>query len=160
MGASMSKAEGIGIILVAIAGVCWLGYRDARPTAAPPTPQAEQASRLRIFETELQRYGKTLPDGMEAGTLSYQKTSQTMSTPLVAYLITYASGDPALMSTPHGDTDKAAYLSNTGKRLVWETKFCTPALKEMMRGAEVNIVNGEIVDSDGHFQFGAMCTRD
>lgn len=43
--------------------------------------------------------------------------------------------------------------------MIWEAKFCTMKLKELMRKDKVNIVCGELVNQEGQTQFAATCVQ-
>lgn len=160
---SNSAAEAMGVLIggaLFITAIVWWKHDS---NVAPPERdvQAEQqASALRIFETDLQRQGKALVQGTEAGVLQYEWTKQTLRTPIISYLVRYSSSDSALMALEGADKDPTLFAANTAKRLVWEQKFCTDALKQSMQAAEVNLVIGEIADPDGKMQFAATCTRE
>lgn len=121
---------------------------------------ATSASANEDFTKKLDAYGQALVASVEPGVLKYVEAKQTMSAPLISYLATFSTEDATFFSNPKGATDKVAYFENSGKRLVWETKFCTDQLRDLMRAANINLVNGQMVNQAGEVQFLAMCTRD
>lgn len=111
-------------------------------------------------EVELTKYGRQLPRAFKAEVITYKAITQTMRTPLIAYVISFTTNDSAFHSNPAAATDNAAYVENTGKRLIWEARFCTNELKSIMRRAKINVVTGDLQNSSGKTQFMAMCNRD
>jgi hypothetical protein len=109
------------------------------------------------FTKQLEDYGKKVAATGKPGVFKYVNTKQTMSTPLVSYVVKFRTADVNFRSRPGAATNKDAYLDNTGRRLVWEAKFCTQQLRDMMREARVNIVNGDLTDDAGETQFVATC---
>ncbi|PHV05711.1 hypothetical protein CSQ96_18435 [Janthinobacterium sp. BJB412] len=77
-----------------------------------------------------------------------------------AYVVAFSTSDSAFMSNPDAATDKAAYIENTGKRSIWENKFCSGELKAIMRHTKVSIVTGDLQNREGQTQFMAMCSLD
>lgn len=89
----------------------------------------------------------------------YASSEQTMSAPLVSYVMKFRTSDSSFRFRSDAATNKNGYLANTGRRMVWEGKFCTPELRQMMQKMNVNIVNGDLTDNAGQTQFIATCTR-
>lgn len=112
------------------------------------------------FTTKLDAYAKSVVASSKPGTFSYLKSKQTMATPLVSHLATFSTNDATFHSNPKASTDRGAYMDNTARRMVWEAKFCSTQLKDLMRNGKINIVIGEIVNREGETQFMATCTRD
>jgi hypothetical protein len=111
------------------------------------------------FTKQLDAYGQALVASAKPGVFKYVESKQTMAAPLISYLATFSTKDVSFLSNPKGAADKAAYIENSTKRLVWETKFCTNQLRGFMRAANVNVVNGQVVNQANDVQFSAMCTR-
>jgi hypothetical protein len=107
---------------------------------------------------ELESYGKRISATFNSDVVAYKSVTQTLQAPLQAYLIVFTTSDGSFLANPAAANDKAAYLENTGKRLVWSKKFCTDELKGIMRRTKINIVSGELQNREGKSQFIAMCT--
>jgi hypothetical protein len=112
-----------------------------------------------LFITQLDGYGKKVAASAKLGVFKYAGSEQTMSTPLVSYVMKFQTSDSGFRSRTDATTNKEGYVANSGRRMVWETKFCTPELREMMQKSHVNIVNGDLSDNAGRTQFLATCTR-
>lgn len=107
---------------------------------------------------ELESYGKRISTTFDSNVIAYKSVTQTLQAPLQAYLIAFTTSDGSFLANPAAATDKAAYLENTGKRLVWSKKFCTDELKGIMRRTKINIVSGDLQNREGKSQFVAICT--
>ena len=110
-----------------------------------------------LFTKKLEDYGRQVAATGKPGVFKYVGTKQTMSTPLVAYVVKFKTDDASFRSRDDAATNNEAYAINTGRRLVWETRFCTRQLREMMREKGVNIVNGNLTNNAGETQFIAGC---
>ncbi|MGZ5491203.1 MAG: hypothetical protein ACXW2E_12755 [Nitrososphaeraceae archaeon] len=75
------------------------------------------------------------------------------------YVIKFQTSDPKLM---YEDVDKVpgAYERNVERTMVWNSKFCTSELKNLMTYPGVNQVSGVILDSKTQDSLAiSMCTR-
>ena len=50
------------------------------------------------------------------------------------------------MKDPNAQNDPVAYWSNRGKTELWQTKFCTAQLKQIMTTFKLNLVSGHLTD--------------
>lgn len=111
------------------------------------------------FVKQLDDYGKKVAASAKAGVFKYEVSKQTMSKPLMSYVMKFRTSDPGFRARTDAATNKEGYLANTSRRMVWESKFCTQELREIMQKSNVNIVNGDLTDNAGQTQFLAVCTR-
>jgi hypothetical protein len=111
------------------------------------------------FDKKIDAYGRALVASANPGVFKYVETTQTMSVPLVSYIVTFSTNDAIFLSSSRRAPSNAAFTENSAKRMVWEAKFCTEKLRALMRSANVNVVNGELVNLAGKTQFIAVCTR-
>lgn len=112
-----------------------------------------------LFASQIDVYGEKVAASAKPGVFKYVGSKQTMSAPLVSYVMKFRTSDSSFRSKADAATNKESYLANSGRRMVWEAKFCTPELREMMQKSNVNIVNGDLTDSAGQTQFLATCMR-
>lgn len=155
----MKATEAAGMIVLSVA--CILGWEiyDRKKSSEERARVSATTKVESLFATLLNDYGRKVAASGEPGVFKYAHVQQTMSGPFVSYVVKFSTSDISFRSEPAAATDHKAFLTNTGRRIVWEAKFCTQELREMMHLYKVNLVNGNLTDDAGETQFIASCLR-
>ena len=124
-------------------------------TIAPGFAEADDGA-LR----ELQDYGFSVASSALPGPLKFEAAIQTMDRPMRAYKLTFATSSPALLKSPNADTDRDAFLRNSGNTELWQRKFCSKSLIPIMLRHGMDLVSAHLLDSKGEVQGIAICPRD
>ena len=106
--------------------------------------------------SDLQSYANTVVQatGGEVNSVSVEPTTRE---PMYAFQIRFMTTNDALMSDPNARPGNAAYLTNVGRTKAWSTRFCTPELKAIMERHAIDMVTGNLTDTNGDTQSMSIC---
>jgi hypothetical protein len=105
----------------------------------------------------LEEYGKQLASSTPNHVLTLFAVVQTMEQPMRAYTLQFKTAAKELMAAPNAQNDPVAYRTNQGKTEVWQAKFCTDQLQQIMATFNLNLVSGQLADMRGEIQSTAIC---
>jgi hypothetical protein len=108
----------------------------------------------------LARYGESVASASDKGALKLSRVIKTTDAPMVAYRVDFTTNLKSLMARQNADKNKEAYLMNVGKRELWNTKFCTAGLKNIMRKFQIDLVSGMLQNRAGEMQFLSTCFKE
>ena len=106
----------------------------------------------------LENYGKQLASSTPNNAITLSIVTKTMEQPMRAYALQFQTAAKELMKDPNAQNDIVAYWSNRGKTELWQTKFCTAQLKQIMTTFKINLVSGRLTDMKGEIQSMAICS--
>jgi hypothetical protein len=111
-------------------------------------------------EKELDDYSKNLIDSTK-GTLFEPEIIRTESN---IFVIKFKTSDTNLMTDKNADGEgnakqKKAYYKNLSITAVWDTKFCTHALTEIIKKHKLLFISGQIFDKNGVNQTMSLCSK-
>ncbi|MFP3507518.1 hypothetical protein [Burkholderia sp. SIMBA_062] len=73
------------------------------------------------------------------------------------YVLQFRTRSNNLMASPNGNTDRAAYLKNQGRALLWKQAACTDEVSAVSNRLDANMVTAQLVSESGELQFVAVC---
>ena len=106
----------------------------------------------------LENYGKQLASSTPNNAITLSMVTKTMEQPMRAYALQFQTAAKELMKDPNAQNDIVAYWSNRGKTELWQTKFCTAQLKQIMTTFKINLVSGRLTNMKGEIQSMAICS--
>lgn len=107
----------------------------------------------------LVKYGEAIAASSEKGSIKVRTAFKTTESPMRAYRVDFSSSLKSMMARQDADKNKEAYLLNVGKRELWQQKFCTDDLKNIMRKYQIDLVSGMLQNKLGEMQFLASCFK-
>jgi hypothetical protein len=107
----------------------------------------------------LVRYGESIAASSQKGAIKVHTVIKTTQSPMLAYRIDFKTNLKSMMARQDADKNKEAYLMNVGKRELWNSKFCTDNLKNIMRKFQIDLVSGMLQNQAGEMQFLATCFK-
>ena len=124
---------------------------------APERPDPVQTSTGPTTEQFLDIYANALVTATDQNIFDPTPATKTGDKPMLSYVIKFHTADPALMSKDDGDTNQASYAFNSALTEAWGRRFCTKQLKTIMKGQEVFLVSGHLLDTKGNIQSLSSC---
>jgi hypothetical protein len=106
----------------------------------------------------LENYGKQLASSTQNNAITLSTVTKTIDQPMRAYKLQFKTAAKELMAEPNAQNNTVAYWTNRGKAEVWQTKFCTDKLKQIMATFRLNLVSGQLTDRRGEIQSMAICS--
>lgn len=108
----------------------------------------------------LVRYGESIAASSQKGAIKVHTVIKTTQFPMLAYRVDFRTNLKSMMARQDADKNKEAYLMNVGKRELWNSKFCTNDLKNIMRKFQIDLVSGMLQNQAGEMQFLATCFKE
>lgn len=110
-------------------------------------------SHKQSVEARLEEYAKKISKSFSTpNDVSFRRVFKTTENPLRAYVVEFETQDPNFKSLSDAATNKVSFAINTGRRLVWESKFCTGELRKILIEEKINLLSGQIIDEHGETQ--------
>lgn len=104
---------------------------------------------------DVDQYGNSL--SMETDwAIMFSSTERTTKTPN-AFKLHFQANHSALTSRPVKELGDIAYLTKTGRTIVWKSMFCTNELRDIMVRHKIDLAVGNLTDLDGETQSMALC---
>jgi len=108
----------------------------------------------------LVRYGESIAASSQKGAVKVHTVIKTTQSPMLAYRVDFRTNLKSLMARQNADKNKEAYLMNVGIRELWNSKFCTDDLKNIMRKFRIDLVSGMLQNQTGEMQFLSTCFKE